>query len=133
MEHYDFVCDEGLTSLRLLQRTPADMEQPVEGLRIHVRCSDCVAGIDITAASWAGFVQLFKHDFKSAQSIEWTSPDGDWKLSVEKDGNGRLTLKSELDSLRDFHRWVLHTSFQMSEKRFQQTSTEVLTFIGYWQ
>lgn len=132
MEYYDFVCDEDIASLRLLHRGPDDRSEPLEQLRIHIGCSDCVAQLDVNAESWAGFARLFTHDYKSCEAAAWISPAGEWKLHIEKDNRGDFVIESELDSLLDYHRWVLHTSFRMSEERFRKTATEVLSFIGMW-
>ena len=63
MEQFDFVCDEDLVSLRILQRNPADLTAPVERLRVHILCSDCVAVLEVDAITRAGFVELFEHDY----------------------------------------------------------------------
>ncbi|GAA4448100.1 hypothetical protein [Novipirellula rosea] len=130
MQHYDFVDDDGLSSLRLLQRNPLDRLQPLIGLRVHVRCSDCVAGLDVDAESWGGFTRLFTHHYDECQSAAWIAPAGEWKLSVERDDHDFFTITSELDSLLDHHRWRLLTQFTMSADRFQVTSAEILAFIG---
>ena len=93
MEHYD----EGLTSLRLLQRTPSDVEQPLPRMRIHVRCSDCVAGIDVDADSWGGFARLFNHDFNDFESAAWIAPAGEWKLQVENGDDSVYSITSEIE------------------------------------
>ena len=130
MEHYDFICDEGLTSLRLLQRNPLDANEPLNGIRVHVRCTDCVAGLDVDAESWAGFVGLFTQDYAACGPATWISPAGEWKLHVQMDEHGLFTITSELDSLLDYHTWFLRTRFSMSADRFRATSEEVLAFIG---
>lgn len=132
MEHYDFVCDEGLTSLRILQRNPRDSAQPLESLRVHVRCTDCVAALDVDADNWAGFVRLFTHDYESCGSAAWLSPAGEWKLHLEADG-GAVVVTSVLDSLLNDHRWVVQTRFKMSADRFRATSRDLLEFLGVWQ
>ena len=133
MEQFDFVCDEDLVSLRILQRNPADLAAPVEQIRVHILCSDCVAGLDVDAVAWAGFVALFEHDYVDQRSGGWLSPAGEWKLMIEKDDHGVFTFLSELDSLHDFHRWKLATTFKMSQQRFRQTAAGVLEFMGAWR
>ena len=133
MEHFDFICDEGFTSLRLLDRNPFDTSEPIKGLRVHVRCTDCVAALDIDAESWCGFVDLFTHDYNICGSRAWLAPAGEWKLHLERDEQGVFVITSELDSLLDYHRWALRTRFKMSEDRFRETAAGVLAFIGVWQ
>ena len=133
MEHYDFICDEGFTSLRLLQRSPFDAARPLKGFRVHVRCTDCVAALDVEAENWAGFVRLFTHDYGSCGSAAWISPAGEWKLHIEREDDGNFTITSELDSQLDYHRWVLQTRFKMSPKCFAATCSGVFEFLATWQ
>lgn len=133
MEQFDFVCDEDLVSLRILQRNPADLTVPIERIRVQVLCSDCVAGLDVDAVTWAGFVKLFEHDYADQKSKGWLAPAGEWKLMIEKDDDGVFTFLSELDSLHDFHRWKLQTTFRMSNERFRRTAAGVLEFMGTWR
>ena len=133
MDQFDFVCDHDLVSLRLLQRSPADLTLPIERIRVHVMRSDCVAGLDVDAESWAGFIELFEHDYVDRRSKAWLAPAGEWKLMIEKDEGDVFTFSSELDSLHDDHRWKLHSSFKMSEGRFRQAAAGVLEFIGAWR
>ncbi|WP_182866540.1 hypothetical protein [Stieleria mannarensis] len=130
MEHYDFICDEGLTSLRLLQRTPAEVDQPLQRMRVHVRCTDCVAGVDVDADDWSGFARLFTHHYAECGSAAWIAPGGEWMLHVERDDENTFSFTSKIDSLLDCHRWTLRTQFKMSAGRFQTTSVEVLAFLG---
>jgi hypothetical protein len=133
MEHYDFICDEGLTSLRILQRNPFDPAQSLRGFRVHVRCTDCVAALDVDADNWAGFVRLFTDDYEPCGSAAWISPAGEWKLHLERRDDGNFTFTSVLDSLLDNHRWVLQTRFRMSADRFRITRSGVLEFLGVWE
>jgi len=133
MEHYDFICDEGLTSLRLVQRAPSDVNQPLERMRVHIRCTDCVAGIDVDADWWGGFVRLFKHNYVDCGSAAWIAPGGEWMLRVERDDQSVFSITSEIDSLLEHHRWTLRSQFRMSDDRFQATCQEVLDFIGAYR
>jgi len=133
MEQFDFTCDEGLTSLRMLQRNPGDLTVQVEQIRVHVMCSDCVAGIDVDADNWRDFLELFEHDYGDLRSRGWLAPAGEWKLMIEKGEDGVFIFSSEIDSLHDYHRWKLHTTFKMSESRFRQTAAAVHEFVGAWQ
>jgi len=99
-------------------------------MRVHIHCSDCVAGLDVTAESWVGFAGLFTHDYDACGSATWIAPAGEWKLQIEDVGRDLLTITSELDSMLDFHRWVLRTNFSMSRDRFRDASANVLAFIG---
>jgi hypothetical protein len=130
MEYYDFICDEGLTSLRILQRNPFDAAQLLKGFRVQVRCTDCVAACDVEAESWAGLIRLFTNDYERCGSAAWISPAGEWKLQLERDNGGIFRVTSEIDSLLDCHRWVLQTRFKMSADRFDATSRGVLEFLG---
>lgn len=133
MEHYDFVCDEGLTSLRIMQRNPADCSHPITGVSVHIRCSDCVAGLSVDTKDWAGFVRLFTHDYETCGSAAWISTAGEWQLQIERNHDGILAVSSTLNSLLDFHRWTLHTSFNLSPERFIATRQGVLDFVGAWK
>lgn len=133
MEQFDFICDEDLMSLRILQRNPDDLTVPLEQIRVHVMCSDCVAGLDVDAKYWGGSIELFEQDYVSLSSRRWMAPAGEWVLMIEKGDDVFFTFSSELDSLHDIHRWRLHTTFKMSESRFQKTAAGVPKFIGAWQ
>ncbi|PAY15317.1 hypothetical protein CKO51_32430 [Rhodopirellula sp. SM50] len=130
MEYYDFICDEGLTSLRILQRNPFDAAQSLKGFRVQVRCTDCVAACDVEAESWAGLIRLFTNDYERCGSAAWISPAGEWKLQLERDNGGVFRFTSEINSLLDFHCWVLQTRFSMSADRFDAASRGVLEFLG---
>ncbi|MCC9603109.1 hypothetical protein LOC67_21375 [Stieleria sp. JC731] len=132
MEHYDFICKEGLSSLRLLQRNPCELGQPIEGLRVHIRSSDCVAATNVDADNWSGFVRLFSHDYKSCGAAAWISPAGEWTLRIEQNDDGTYVFTSVLDSLLEHHRWVVQTQFEMTADQFQKTANSVLQFLGAW-
>jgi hypothetical protein len=130
MDHFDFVCDEGLSSLRVLLRTPDDRREPLVSLRTEIHCTDCVAGLDVESECWQGLAKLFSRNDDTRGSAAWISTAGEWKLHITLDDSGSHTICCEIDSLLDVHRWVLRTRFTMSSRRFRQTADDFLVFLG---
>ena len=132
LDQIDFVGDDNDSSLRLLQRNPADLNKPLTGFRVHIRCSDCVAGLDVEAVDWSGFMRLFSTDYESCVAADWISPAGEWQLRVGRDDSRGITVNSRLDSLLDCHRWWLETRFTMSVEGFNELCNNLKNFIGVW-
>jgi len=81
MDHFDFVCDEGFSSLRILSRTPDDRRKPPVSLRAEIRCTDCVAALDVESECWQGLAKLFARNDETRGSTAWISTAGEWKLT----------------------------------------------------
>jgi len=130
MEQFGFVDDNDMCSLYLVERNPVDRTKPVEMIRVHVHASDCVAGVNVDAASWVGFVQLFSHDYLEQVARTWVAPNGEWQLTIEKSDDGTFLITSGIDSLHSLHRWKINLAFTMSAARFRHTAAGVIEFVG---